>query len=322
MLKAYQPRNGGVEGAIIAAGLAIPPNALWLDLLDPSEEERSAVGRALGTSLPTHADMEEIEVSSRLFRRGDLMFMTALLIANSETERPVADAITFVLGRERLVTVRYVQPLAFRKFEARVQRDAAGMHSANLQLLGLIDTIIERIADILERAGRDVEAISRRIFDPGPSGRLDTGAYRDVLGELGRRNDLTSMLRESLLSLTRLLNFWTQATDEIAEKEVRTRTRALVRDVQSLQDHSSFLAGKLNYLLEATLGLINIDQNNIIKVLSAAATVFLPPTVIGTIINFKYFPALPWPWGFPVSLLVMLFSAIVPYLLLRRRGWL
>ena len=322
VLKSYQAHGDGLDGAVVRAGQTIPSAAPWIDLIDPTEDERSVVGNLLGTKLPTHADMKEIEISSRLFRRGDLTFMTALVIANSESERPVADAITFVLAPERLVTIRYVQPQAFRRFEARLRRDHAGMQSAELLLLGLLDTIVERVADILEREGREIEAISRRIFDPGPAGHLDTAAYRDVLGELGRRNDLTGKLRESLLSLSRLLSFWTQTIDAGTKKEVRTRTRALVRDVQSLQDHSTFLAGKLNYLLEATLGLINIDQNNTIRIMSVAATIFLPPTLIAAIINFKYFPALPWPFGYPLALLLMLLSTIVPYFWFRRRGWL
>jgi magnesium transporter len=320
MLRSYRLENGDLKGVTVAGENALSGDALWLDLLDPTEDERDAVSRRVGARLPSRADMEEIEISSRLFQEGTSVYMTALVLANSETDHPVTDAVTFVLLHDRLVTIRYVDPHAFRMFASRCDRGAVHVQTPEAIMLALLDSVIDRVADILERAGADVEKISREIFDP--EARLDTRAYQAVLGRLGRKNDLTGKLRESLLTIARLLSFLTQHVEERADKETRARIGSLGRDIHSLQDHSSYLAGKLNYLLEATLGLINIDQNNIIKMMSIAATIFLPPTLIASIANFKYLPELGWPWGYPVSLIVMLVSAIVPYLWFRRRGWL
>ena len=139
---------------------------------------------------------------------------------------------------------------------------------------------------------------------------------------LGRKHDLTGKLRESLLTISRMLSFLTQQVEDRRDEEVRGHIRTLVRDIQSLQDHSSYLSGKLSYLLDATLGLINIDQNNIIKIMSVAAMVFLPPTLIASIygMNFKSMPELDWSWGYPVSVALMVVSAVVPYLWFKRHG--
>ena len=135
---------------------------------------------------------------------------------------------------------------------------------------------------------------------------------------------LTSKMRESLLTIGRMLTFLTQAIDNKAQKDVRAHVKTLVRDVQSLQDHSSFVASKLSYLQDATLGLINNEQNNIIKIMSVAAMVFLPPTLFASIwgMNFHHMPELDEVWGYPLSILVMIVSAVLPYIYFKRRGWL
>ncbi len=324
MLKSYQPQNGGFRGVLIDADVEIPPESVWLDLFDPSAEEREKVNRLLVTELPTRADMEEIEISSRLYSEGGSTFMTALVLANSETDHPTADVITFVLSHDKLVTIRFVDPQPFRTFEGRCQRGTVLARRPETILLGLIDVIVDRLADILERVGVDIETVSREIFDTEATGILDTKAFQTVLRRLGRKNDLTGKMRESLLTISRMLSFLTQQVEGRADKEARSHIRTIVRDIQSLQDHSSYLSGKLSYLLDATLGLINIDQNNIIKIMSVAAIVFLPPTLIASVegMNFKYMPELSVWWAYPISIAVMIVSAIVPYFWFKRRGWL
>jgi magnesium transporter len=321
MLTFYQPKNGGLKGTAFDTGTTAARDAVWFDLLEPTELERSSLSEMIGVKLPSRADMEEIEISSRLYQEGAAIYMTGLLLANSESDHPVADAVTFVLTRDSLITLRFVDPTAFRLFAARCERGNVPAQKPEALMLLILDAIVDRLADILERLGSDIEATSRQIFSPETIGTLDTRAYQAILGTLGRKNDLTGKLRESLLSISRLLSFFTQHVDERADKDVRVRTQSIARDLQSLQDHSSYLAGKLNYLLEATLGMISIDQNNIIKMMSIAATVFLPPTLIASILNFKYMPSFGAPWGYPLSVVLMVGSAVVPYLWFKRRGW-
>ncbi len=322
MLKSYQLQNGGLKGTEVSSGATIAPESLWLDLINPSVEERHQVNSLLGMELPTRADMEEIEVSSRLYSEDGGLFMTALILANSDSDRPVADVVTFVLAREKLVTIRYIDPQPFRTFAARCERTAVAAPKAESILNALLDVIIDRMADVLERVGADVEAISREIFDPATHiGRRD---YQGVLRRLGGKHDLTQKMRECLLTIHRMTTFLAQAIENKPNKEIRAHIKTLSRDAQSLLDHSSFIAGKLGYLQDGTLGLINNEQNNIIKIMSVAAMVFLPPTLIASIygMNFHVMPELGWEFGYPLSIVLMFISAIVPYLWFKRRGWL
>ena len=324
MLKVYQLQNGGLRSSDVSADSEIPATSLWIDLLNPSLEERRAVDKFLHMELPTRADMEEIEISSRLYQEDDGIFMTALILSNSESDTPKADVVTFVLAHEKLVTIRYIDPQPFRTFAARCERTSHYAHKAESVLLGLVDTIIDRMADVLERIGNDVESINHEIFNPDAKKRIGAKDFQGVLSRLGMKHGATSKMRESLLSIGRVLTFLTQAVEGKANKDVKAHIKTLTRDVQSLQDHSSFIAGKLSYLQDGTLGLINNEQNNIIKIMSVAAMVFLPPTLIASIygMNFKYMPELDWFYGYGLSVLLMVVSGIVPYFWFKRRGWL
>jgi magnesium transporter len=325
MMKIYLPLNSGLRIFPDADTASVPSEALWIDLFDPSPEERQAVNNALGIDLPTRADMEEIEVSSRLYAENGALYMTALVLANSGTESPVASVVTFALIRNTLITIRYTEPQPFRTFEARCRRGTVPASKAELVLMDLLDVIVDRLADIQERASVEIEGISREIFDPDNSEHpITSREFQDVLRALGRKHDLTGKSRESLLTLSRTLAFLAQAMDTKPNKDVLPRVKTLTRDVQSLQDHLGYLAAKLNYLLDATLGLINIDQNNIIKIMSVAAIVFLPPTLIASVygMNFEHMPELKWLSGYPLSLILMLVSMVIPYIWFKRKGWL
>ncbi len=325
MMKTFMPLNGGLRIVPDADSAAVPSEALWIDLYDPTPEERQAVNNTLGLDLPTRADMEEIEVSSRLYAENNALYMTLLVLANSGTESPVAGTVTFVLVRNTLVTIRYVEPQPFRTFEARCRRGTVAATKAENVLLDLLDVIVDRLADIQERASTEIEGISHEIFDPDNSQHpITSREFQDVLRALGRKHDLSGKIRESLLTISRMCAFLAQAMDTKPNKDVLPHVKTLTRDVQSLQDHLVYLASKLSYLLDATLGLINIDQNNIIKIMSVAAMVFLPPTLIASIygMNFLVLPEKDWTYGYPFSLLLMLASMVVPYIFFKRKGWL
>jgi magnesium transporter len=323
MLKAYQQQNGGLKGVIVGEHDEIPPGSLWLDLFNPTLEERRKVDQTIAIELPTRADMEEIEISSRLYQEGDAVFMTSMVLAQTDTEVPAADAITFVLTPERLVTIRYIDPQPFRTYALRCERSLINVNRPDVVLMQLLDAIIDRVADILEKTGTDVELMSVEIFTPGPH-PMGSRDFQAILRRLGQKHGLTSKIRESLLTIGRMLTFLTQTTDNKQHKDIRAHLKTLVRDVQSLQDHSTFLAGKLSYLQDATLGLINSEQNNIIKIMSVAAIVFLPPTVLASIwgMNFRFMPELEQVWGYPAALVLILIAGLFPYIYFKRRGWL
>ena len=324
MLKAYQQQNGGLKGVTVGEGVALPEGAIWLDLFNPTLEERRKVDKALGLEMPTRADMEEIEISSRLYQEDSTLFMTAIVMAQTDTELPTADAVTFVLTPERLVTIRYIDPQPFRTYSLRCERSQVNAGGrAELVLMQLLDAIVDRMADILEKTGADVENISAEIFSP-VAHKMGTRDFQSILRRLGQKHGLTSKMRESLLTIMRMLTFLTQSLDNKASKDVRAHVKTLVRDVQSLQDHSSFVATKVSYLQDGTLGLINNEQNNIIKIMSVASIVFLPPTLFASIwgMNFHHMPELDEIWAYPFAIVVIIISGILPYLYFKRRGWL
>jgi len=323
MLKAYQQQNGGLKGVTVGEGESPPAGALWLDMLNPTLEERRKVDKFLGLELPTRADMEEIEISSRLYQEDTTLFMTAMVMAQTDTDLPTADAVTFVLTPDRLVTIRYIDPQPFRTYALRCERSVVNAIKGEFVLMQILDAIIDRMADILEKTGADVEIISAEIFTP-VSHKMGTRDFQGILRRLGQKHGLTSKMRESLLTIMRMLTFLTQSVDNKHNKETRTHVKTLVRDVQSLQDHSSFVATKVSYLQDGTLGLINNEQNNIIKIMSVASIVFLPPTLFASIwgMNFQHMPELDETWAYPFAILVIIISGILPYLYFKRRGWL
>ncbi|WP_378949459.1 magnesium/cobalt transporter CorA [Mesorhizobium sp. ANAO-SY3R2] len=299
---------------------------VWADLFNPTMDEEADIEEWLGASVPTREDMEEIEISSRLYVEDGAYFMTATLPSQADSDNPVMSPVTFVLAGDRLVTIRYQEPRAFQTFPARAEKVATGCTSAETILIGLLETIVDRLADILERASRGVEAISKNIFHPRSTGASSRDRdFQRVLKDIGSKETLTSDIRDSLTSLQRLTGFLANAVGQSKNgKDARARIKTLSRDVLSLTDHATFLSQKITFLLDATLGMINIEQNGIIKIFSVAAVIFLPPTLVASIygMNFELMPELKWLFGYPFALGLMVVSAILPYWYFRRRGWL
>jgi magnesium transporter len=310
---------------VIDDPLAHLEQIVWIDLISPGEEEEHRLEQALGIDIPTREEMGEIESSSRLYQESGAIFMIAVLLSQTESVRPVTLPVSFVLAGERLVTVRYEEPRAFRIFSQRAQKIALGLSNGESILIALLEAIIDRLADILERAGNEIDALSRDIFAHHGEKPTKGRDFQAVLKQIARQNDLSSNVQESLVSLQRLFGFLAQTTTQNkSDKDIRSRVKTLTRDAISLADYASFLSAKITFLLDATLGMINIEQNAIIKIFSVAAVVFLPPTLIASIygMNFRHMPELEWTFGYPLALLMMIGSAILPYLYFKRRGWL
>jgi magnesium transporter len=302
----------------------IPEKCVWVDLLEPTVAEERAVERLLAIDVPSREEMREIETSSRLYEENGSLYMTATVVTKIDTDRPESAAITFILSRNRLITNRYVDPLPFRRFVAYSERHPAAATSAPAILAGLLESVIERTADVLERVGVGLDELSSSVFSaPAPNGTVRTRDLRAVMERIGRDGDLTSKARESLVTIARQLTFLQQSTAVQLPKDILPRYRSMARDVLALSDHASFLANKSSFMLQATLGLINIEQNNIIKIFSVAATMLLPPTLIASIygMNFHFMPGLDSHYGYAFALVLMLVSAVVPYGYFRRRGW-
>lgn len=325
MLSVFAPLANSLKRLDVETLDALPPDAVWLDLKSPSAEEDRAVERLVGIEIPTREDMQEIEISSRLYIENGARYMTAMLMCATDTASPRSTPVTFILTDHRLVTVRHDEPKPFMLVAAKLARSCAPSITGDAVLLELLDGIIDRSADILERVGADVDRVSSEIFKPSAA-KGQARTYSQILLTIGRKGDLTSKVRESLVSIGRLISFVTVEADSLRHwsKEQRAQFKTQQRDVQSLTDHASYLSNQITFVLDAMLGVVNLEQNNIIKLFSVMAVVLMPPTLIASIygMNFKLMPELDWQHGYPLALSAMLLAAVLPYLFFKWRKWL
>jgi len=328
MLRIYAGQNGHLVSIAGLEALGEGRSPLWLDLYNATVEEVRLVEQALQIEIPTKDEMAEIELSDRLYREHGAEFMTMTVVANIDAESSVKSPITFILKGETLVTVRHVEPRPFVTYAAKAQRESAEpCTSGEMTMLGLIEAVIDRTADALERISDEVDGISHDVFqNKAKTVSKKTRDLQSLIVRIGLKGDLLTKLRESLVSIQRLASYHSAVAKSARKgrKDTAQRVRLIQRDAASLADHAIFLSGKINFLLDATLGLINLEQNQIIKIFSVAAVVFLPPTMVASIygMNFEVMPELHYSFGYPLALAIMAASALLPFLYFKRRGWL
>src|SRR5215470_10872684 len=324
MLCVNVPRGTTLERFNFDADGKVPERAVWLDLYGPTLAENKLVERALGIALPTREEMQEIEVTSRLYVENGARFMTATLMCNSDTDVPRTTPVTFILSGHRLVTMRYDEPKPFAIVGAKLARLCPPNITGETVLMDLLDAVIDRAADILERIGSDVDAISHEILESEGS-MSRSQSFKDILKSIGRRGDHTSKVRESLVSIGRLLLYLAAEADTMKwAKDQRAAIKGMQRDVQSLSDHATYLSQKINFLLDAMLGVVSLEQNNIIKIFSVVAVLLIKTTLIASIygMNFKHMPELEFDYGYPLAIAMMLLAAVLPYFFFRWMKWL
>jgi magnesium transporter len=324
MLSVFISQPQGLARVPWSPGESLTKDALWFDLLEPSAEEERAVEEVLGIDVPTREEMREIEASNRLYEENGGIYMTATIVTKLDTDLPQSTQVTFILNGSHLVTNRYTDPLPFRRFIAYAETHPATCSSPVMLLAGLLESIINRIADVIERVAADLDQISQEVFATTRRRGDRTSDFRQVLGRVGQCGELVSKARESLVSLGRLLVFVQQSTNAQMTQESRTRFRLLSRDVIALSDHASFLGDKVAFALDATLGMVTIDQNNILKIFSVVTVFLLPPSVIAGVfgMNFEHMPWLHDGWGFTAALGAMIASALLPWLWFKHKRWL
>ncbi|MFN6976597.1 MAG: magnesium transporter CorA family protein [Gemmobacter sp.] len=318
MLFAYRETAGRLE--------RLAPDALegavWIDLYRPQAPQVAAV-RALGVDVPTLAEMEEIELSARLYREGGLDYMTIVIPGMSETKEATTGPVTFVIGPERLVTIRHHNPRPFETYPDRAPKVGPGCADPDRVFLSLIEEITGRLADLLEGAGRALDAVAAQIYAEGTAARAD--GMQDTLRAVGQQGEQISRVRLALLTIERAISYYGQ---QVAERPhggaLRPVVKGLMRDIQALEVHADFLSSRVALATDATLGMINLAQAQTIKIFSVLAVVFLPPTVIASAygMNFAHMPELEWDWGYPMALGLMLASAVGTYLYFKWKRWL
>jgi magnesium transporter len=325
MIIAYVNHSSIEKHIIDADNQSLLAEAIWIDMLSPDKAEEKMVEQYTKLNVPTREEMREIEFSSRLYKDSGTLFMTAMMISQSESPTPLFDAVTFAVSQKQLITIRYIEPQGFKLFAAQIKKlDVTHLTVISL-LIELLDANIDRLADILELVGHRLDEYSKAIFQPlveeSAMHKLD---YRQLMQQAGANGDLNSKARESLVAFNRLTTFFVQTASSRIDDEGQLRISSLSKDIASLNDHANFLSTKINFLLDATLGMVNIEQNNIIKIFSVAAVIFLPPTLIASMygMNFHNMPELSWRWGYGFAVVLMLISAWLPYMLFKKKKWL
>jgi magnesium transporter len=331
MMHVYAARDGALQRLDGEAIARLPEDGVWIDLLEPSADEERRLEGWLGLDVPTREEMQEIEASSRAYEERGALFMTALVVWRAESREPANTPVTFILTPRHLVTVRYADPQPFRTFLARCNKQPRTVQTSEGAFVALLDAVVDRAADLLERIGADLDLVSAEIFRrelraPTLRQRLRprSADLEQVITRIGQHNDLVQKIRESLLSLARLVSFFREAGELAMDSGMRPHLKTLDRDIRSLTEHDTYLSTKISFLLDATLGLIDIQQNAIIKIFSVVAVVFMPPTLVASIygMNFHHMPELDLPFGYPMALGIMVASAILPYLYFKFRNWL
>lgn len=325
MIRIYTQSEKGISRTV---GMEDQPDSMgavfWIDLLTPNAEELAYAEKLCAIEMPTKDEMREIEATSRLYCEDGGRFMTTTVLSRVETDEPIIAEITFILKGRQLITIRHTDSYSFRVFSHQLLRTQDT--NRDLVFIGLLETLVDRQADVLERFGTDLDALSKKVFGTHHTRRKgrredpDTDDLRDALEELGRVGDLITRQRDALVNLLRMITFaGNEDSCMSAHDSLYVPLRPVSRDVNSLAEYASFLSNKINFMLDAVLGLINIEQNDIFKVFTIMSVVFLPPTLIASIfgMNFKYIPFLDTEWGFWLSIVLMGLAGILPLIIFK-----
>ena len=297
----------------------------WIDLFNPTSDEIAQVAAESGIHVPSRHSLQEIETSSRLRADGQVLYVSMPLTLQDEAAGFVPVPLGFILSPQVLVTVRYSEVHGFDPVEARVKKGLdQGSTSA---FAALIDSVVDFAADRLEKLSSDLAAVSATAFcpkgSPGKAEKRVAGALRESLNAVGTAGDQLSRIRESVLGLQRIIGFVLKMAADWLLPEQKTRLITAQQDLSSLVDFEAHLSGKTQFLLDAILGFINTEQNDIFKVLTIVSVVGVPPTLIASMygMNFHDMPELSWRWGYPYVLALIALSTLLPILWFKRRGW-
>jgi magnesium transporter len=291
------------------------PSALWVDVLTPTDEERSILTDFLKADVPEEEDYEEIEDSARCFVDQLGIHVNSLFLMSKDGMHETM-SVACILQANRLITIREEQVSDFRLFRMRAKRGQVNCSSPSELLVSLLEQKVENIADILENIHKDLEKIGRPVLTE------KFGKPEDIVSDLALAEDSNGKARLCLTDTQRDISFLQRNLK--GSVDLHETCKDTMKDIDTLMSHTTFLFDKINFLMDFMQGLINIQQNQIIKIFSIASVIFLPPTLVASIygMNFDFMPELKWPVGYPFSIFLMIFSAVSPYFYFKRKGWL
>jgi magnesium transporter len=323
MLRVYRDKTGSFN---TSEAQGLPGEIIWIDLFDPTDAEKSFVANRAGIRVPSNEALSEIEASSRLFVEREALYLTTPVVARADTIDAALSPIGLILTKNLLVTIRFAELKAFSEVSELVNRDES-IGSSTGVFTALLESIVDRGADVLEHLAADLDNISRSLFRGDPAQRQHTvrsnAALRRILFVVGSTGDRLALARDVILGIARIAPFVLSVRQDWIIPEFEARLGAVVKDVASLNDYEGHLSNKVQLLLDAVLGFITIEQNDLFKVLTIVSVVGIPPTIVAGIygMNFKFMPELNWTWGYPFGLAVIALSALVPLVWFKLRGW-
>jgi len=315
MLKAYTVRNNFLMPIALSTDSDWLDDAIWIDLVNPTEEEIKSVESLSEISLPRIQETEELEASSHyeIYPTG-FQINCSFLHKLEETFSNIN--VAFLCNDKCLISLCAREIPAIRLLQKRWQKSSECKSDSLSIVVALLETKIDELADLLENGYLSIEKISHQIF-----GRANAN-LEETIDYLSRQDDLNGKIRLCLMDGQRDLNFLLRRIQLTGDN--LKNSNDMLEDIKTLLTHNTFLSERIDFLLNAALGFINIEQNKIIKIFSIAAVVLMPPTVIASIygMNFHFMPELSWPWGYPLSLLLMILAGISPYIYFKSKGWL
>lgn len=329
MIIVYTIANNAVECVKLKPGGIIPHDAVWIDVMDPSSKEKDLLNEQLNVQIQSRNALDKTEVSNPFYNEDEAYYMTVTTLYNNKDGYLDGTPLTFILKDQYIITLRYNQPTFFANCEGAVMRRPELSSKPEVVLGEIIHSSVNAIADMLEITGNKLDKLLNGVFEnpySSKSKRHSADYYGDAIQEIGRIGNVISKNRESLLSFNRLLLFYNQIenTPHMAAREHRQRFHHLASEVHSLSSYATFISQRHVFLLDATLGLLGVEQNKIIKVFTVAAAAFMPPTMIASIygMNFDNMPELHWEYSYPIALAVITLSAIFPYIYFKIKRWL
>jgi magnesium transporter len=327
LLRVYKVENGRLGELPADGGGELPGGFMWLDLVQPTSDEEERVQRALGIDIPTRDEVSEIQTSSRLVSTEGSLYMSALVPYERERQPLDTLPVTFVRHGDHLVTVRYGHPEAVDRLVERSRAGLVRLDDADSILAAMIESIVDRIADRLESVGQHLRDLEASVFrrgvhiqgEPRRSLGRRIQLLQGTIEKLGASHQSIVELRESLGSLSRLVAF--RRAHGAAEDN---RLKVIEQDLRGIIEHTVDLTANMEFVLDATVGLIDVQQNKVIYILSIVSVVLTPPVLVASVygMNFQHMPELAWLLGYPWALALMLVSAVLPFFVFKWKGWL
>jgi magnesium transporter len=326
MLSFHAAGKAGIEVAMDAK--TIPPEASWIDALRPDAREIAFLERTLKIEVPALETLSEIETSSRLRSEKDWLYLSIPMIHRADGFMPTLTPLGFVLSKDILLTVRFKLMKAFDDVLETISRCPAQAGGPGA-LVAILEVIVGHAADVLEGAGADLDGLSEEIFGTNAANvrrhrpREDGDKLRGVMRKIGRNGDLSSKIEDLLLGMARMLPYVAANAAPYLPADIRAKLKSLQRDIASLNDYETHLTNKIQFLLDATLGLTNIEQNNIFRILTVVSVVGIPPTFFASMwgMNFKNIHEYNWTYGYEFGLFIIAVSALIPIIWFKWRGW-